>query len=79
MATKTPRKIEYPTSDGRPLAETDVHRDLMVDLIGTLEDRYENDRMVYVSGNLLVFYHEGDKRKHVAPDVFVVDGVKKRT
>jgi Uma2 family endonuclease len=61
------------------MAETDVHRNLMFDLIGTLEDRYENDRMVYVSGNLLVFYHEGDKRKHVAPDVFVVDGVEKRT
>ncbi len=25
----------YPTSDGRPIAETDLHRDLMVDLIET--------------------------------------------
>ncbi len=69
MATKTSRQIKYPTSDGRPMAETDVHRDLMVDLIETLQDRFENERMVYVSGNLLVFYQEGDRRKHVAPDV----------
>jgi Uma2 family endonuclease len=34
--------------------------------------------MVYVSGNLLVFYQEGDRRKHVSPDVFVVYGVEKR-
>jgi len=60
------------------MAETDVHRDLMVDLIETLQDRFENERMVYVSGNLLVFYQEGDRRKHVAPDVFVVRGVENR-
>jgi Uma2 family endonuclease len=60
------------------MAETDVHRKLMTDLIETLEDRYANDRMVYVSGNLLVFYQEGDRRKHVSPDVFVVHGVEKR-
>ena len=34
MATQ----VEYPTSDGKPMAETDVHRDLMIDLIETLED-----------------------------------------
>jgi hypothetical protein len=27
------RKIGYPTSDGRPMAETDVHRQNMMDLI----------------------------------------------
>jgi hypothetical protein len=32
---------------------------------------------VYVSGNLLVFYVPGDKRRHVSPDVFVVRGVPK--
>jgi Uma2 family endonuclease len=72
------RAIVYPTSDGKPMAETDVHRGNMTDLIETLEDRFADDPMVYVSGNLLMFYEEGDKRKHLAPDVFVVFGVKKR-
>jgi Uma2 family endonuclease len=50
----------------------------MVDLIQTLQARYADDPQVYVSGNLLVFYREGDRRRHVAPDVFVVRGVAKR-
>jgi Uma2 family endonuclease len=49
----------------------------MVALIETLEDWFAADPNVYVSGNLLVFYREGDKRVHVAPDVFVVRGVRK--
>jgi Uma2 family endonuclease len=78
MATVTPTRHDYPTSDGRPIAETDLHRDLMVDLIQTLQMRFADDPMVYVSGNLLVYYVPGDKRRHVSPDVFVVKGVPKR-
>jgi Uma2 family endonuclease len=74
----TGREIEYPTSDGKPMAETDLHRDLMLELIETLKIYYAADPDVYVSGNLLLFYERGDKRKHVAPDVFVVRGVEKR-
>ncbi|HEY8505045.1 MAG TPA: Uma2 family endonuclease [Gemmataceae bacterium] len=65
----------YPTSDGKPLAETDTHRRLTIDLIQTLRHWYANDPNVYVSGNLLLFYEEGDRRRHVSPDVFVVKGV----
>jgi Uma2 family endonuclease len=72
------RKIEYPTSDGRPMAETDWHRDLMSELIATLKTRYAKARRVYVSGNLLLYYVPGNKRKRVAPDVFVVRGISKR-
>lgn len=71
------REVDYPTSDGRPMAETDLHRQNMVDLIGTLKDRHAAEPDVYVSGNLLMFYEEGNRRKHVAPDVFVVKGVPK--
>ena len=68
----------YPDSDGKPMAETDWHRDLMFDLIATLKDRYRGDPDVYVSGDLLLFYEEGNKRRHVAPDVFVAFGVPMR-
>jgi Uma2 family endonuclease len=60
------------------MAETDHHRDVMFDLIKTLQARYADNPMVYVSGNLLVFYVRGDKRRHLSPDVFVVKGVPKR-
>lgn len=67
----------YPTSDGKPMAETDLHRRIMFELIEMLGERYAGDPNVYVSGNLLLFYEQGNKRKHVSPDVFVVFGVPK--
>jgi Uma2 family endonuclease len=72
------RKVDYPTSDGRPMAETEIHRNLMIDLIQTLEAYFQADPMVCVSGNLMLFYEEGNKRKHISPDVFVVRGIPKR-
>jgi Uma2 family endonuclease len=59
------------------MAETDLHRDRMIEVIAMLQDVFAADPQVYVSGNLLLFYERGDKRKHVAPDVFVVRGVPK--
>jgi Uma2 family endonuclease len=72
------RKVDYPTSDGKPMAENDFHRDIMVDLIETLRAHFATDPAFYISGNLLVFYEEGDKRKHVSPDVLVVRGISKQ-
>ena len=75
--TSAEREVDYPTSDGRPMAETDLHRQDMVDVIQTLQECFATDPNVYVSGNLLLFYEEGNRRKHVAPDVFLVRGVPK--
>ena len=55
--------------------ETDLHWRVSVDLIETLRRRYLADSQVYVSGNLLVFYEPGNRRRHVTPDVFMVRGV----
>ena len=43
-----PRVIEYPSSDGKPMAETPVHRDVMIDAIQILKRRYANRSDVYV-------------------------------
>jgi Uma2 family endonuclease len=59
------------------MAETDVHIQLMIDLRLTLTNFFRDEPDVYVSGNLLIYYVEGDPRKRVAPDVFVVRGVSK--
>jgi Uma2 family endonuclease len=72
------REIDYPTGDGKPMAETDLHRDNMIDVIQMLRDHFAKYKDVYVSGNLLMFYVEGDRRRHVSPDVFVVRGVAKK-
>jgi Uma2 family endonuclease len=77
MATIS-RKTEYPTSDGKRMSETEVHREVMFDLIRTLEHYYADDPMTCVSGNLLMFYERGNKRRHLSPDVFVARGVPRR-
>jgi Uma2 family endonuclease len=76
-ATGKEKDIDYPTSDGRPMAETEVHLRNMLDLIFILTMRYLNDPRVYVAGNMFLYYVRGDWLKHVSPDVFVVKGVDK--
>ncbi len=70
--------IVYPESDGEPMAETDIHRDLMIDFIQVLKHHYRTVSDVYVSGNLFLYYVEGNPRKVISPDVFVVFGVEKK-
>jgi len=77
-AAPTKRTIIYPESDGEPMAETDIHRKIMIDFIELLSNHFRSRADVYVSGNLLLYYEEGNPKVSVAPDVFVVFGVKKR-
>jgi Uma2 family endonuclease len=76
-STGRAREVDYPTSDGKPMGETDLHRRDMIDLIQALEDRFAADPMAYVSGNILLFYEEGNRRKHVSPDALVTLGIPK--
>lgn len=69
--------LVYPESDGKPMAETDIHRDLLMELIWSLQYHFIDDP-VYVSGNLLIYYAEGDATKSVALDIFIVHGVEKK-
>ena len=68
----------YPSADRKPMAETDRHRKLMVDFIQMLEHHFREVNDVYVSGNLLIYYEEGNPRRSIAPDVFVAFGVGKK-
>ncbi len=70
-------EIDYPETDGKPMAETDKHRNLMAELIAELEEFFRSDPDVYVSGNLLLYYVEGQPGKNTAPDIFVVRGIPK--
>ena len=75
----TDRTVDFPESDGKPMAETDFHRTPMMDLIAILEYRYQDRSDVYVSGNM--FLHDNPakpRKKPIAPDVFVVFGVEKK-
>jgi len=76
--TKRKKQICYPDSDGKPMAETDVHRDLMLDLIKLLKDFFSDKPDIYISGNLFIYYKEGDPSASISPDCFVVKGVEKK-
>ncbi len=69
--------VIYPERDGKPMAETDIHRQEMMDTIATLTEYFRERTDVYVAGNLLLYYKEGYPRKSVAPDVFVVFGIER--
>jgi Uma2 family endonuclease len=77
LPDSAPADIYYPTTDGEPMAETDVHADVMIECKEVLRDWYADDPNSYVGGNLLVYYEEGNPRKHLAPDIFAVPGVPK--
>ena len=64
-------EIDYPESDGRPMGETDLHRWWMIQICDLLQQRYK-DQHVYVSSDLLLYYAEGNPKKFVVPDDFVV-------
>ena len=71
------QEIEYPTSDGQPMAETTLHRKVMNDVIHVLEARYVAVEDVWVGGNLFLCYEEGNPEACVAPDVMLAQGVAK--
>jgi Uma2 family endonuclease len=59
------------------MAETDIHARCIIDVRFMLETYFAADPNVYVSGNLLLYFQEGDPRQSIAPDVFVVRGIAK--
>ena len=72
-----PRVVEYPSSDGKPVAESELHYDRLADVASMLRRRYEQCEDVYVGVNMLVYYERDNKNRHLAPDAFVVFGVPK--
>ena len=69
------REVEYPSSDGKPMAESDLHRDEMIYVIQALQEHFRDAPDVYVSGNLLLYYVEGEPRYSISPDALVVKGL----
>jgi Uma2 family endonuclease len=77
MSVRKPKyeEIYYPESDGEPMGETDSHCNLMFDLRFALENFFREDPGVYISGNIFLYYTEGNPGDNVAPDVLVTRGI----
>src|SRR5690242_11794024 len=86
MAIATPRNIRrrrddddlYPISDGKPMAESDKHADLMTYVKDALRAFFADRPEVYVSGNNFLYYEQGNPRAVVSPDCYVAFGVGMR-
>jgi len=70
-----PSEIEYPSSDGEPMAESDATRRVMIELLTAAKYHFQRRDDVYVSGDLFVYFEEGNPSAVIAPDFFVVRGV----
>ena len=70
--------LVYPESDGEPMAETGRHVRLLLDMIETIDRIFEDTPDVHVCGNMFIYYEEGNPRKVISPDVFMVRGVSKK-
>ena len=66
--------IEYPSSDGEPMAESDYQYTAMTETISTMRELYRGQPDIYVAGDMLMYYRKNDNVTRVAPDVFVVFG-----
>ena len=72
------RLIDYPESDGKPVAETEVHITELLNCIAVLAEFFWAQEDVYVAGNNFVFWNEGHPKDRLSPDTYVVFGVDKR-
>ena len=70
--------LVYPESDGEPMAETGRHVRLLLDMIEMIDWHFRDISDVHVCGNMFLYYEEGNPRKVISPDVFMVRGVSKK-
>ena len=78
-----PETVDYPDSDGLPMAENEIQLRSILYANSALDNYYQDRDDVYVVGNLLLYYEEGRPRegdfgKSVSPDLMVVIGASKR-
>ena len=67
-------EVEYPESDGQPMAEGDEQGHVIRTLFGGYADLFRDDADVHVSGDLFWYPVQGNPRVCAAPDVMVIDG-----
>ena len=71
--------LVYPDSDGEPMAESGKHVRAILDAIEMIDRILRDVPDAHVCGNMFVYYDEGNPRKVISPDVFMVRGVAKKS
>ena len=68
----------YPESDGKPMADTDLHIRWIIWLRQVLEGHFAQNPDVYISGNIMMYDIEGPLRTAVSPDILVSFGIGRK-
>ena len=66
--------IEYPDTDGLPMAENTLQFEYIVTIKGGLDVVFRDDENVFVAGDLFWYPVEGNNQIRVAPDILVALG-----
>lgn len=76
---KIKKEVFYPSSDGKIMGEIELHMLAITELLVTLRTHFQSDSDIYVAGDHLVYYEEGNSKKFIVPDIYIVKGVEKKT
>ena len=67
----------YPYEDDEPMAATDFHAEQITTFSEQLSRYFASNAHIYIGVDNFIYYREGDMRKFVSPDVYVVLGADK--
>ena len=65
------KSIEYPESDGLPMADNTLQYRWIVTIQGGIDALYQDDPSIFVAGDLLWYPVKGNNKIRVAPDIMV--------
>ena len=68
----------YPESDGKPIAETERYFRELLKNFNRIENHFAHISDVYVLGDMMLYYEEGNPRKSISPDIFVAFGIGRK-
>jgi Uma2 family endonuclease len=74
LRNQLPPDVEYPESDGEPMADNTKQLVWIVVLYGNLAALFRNHADIFVGGNQIWYPVEGEDTLKMAPDVYVVFG-----
>jgi len=75
LAIRRRREVYYPDGDGKPMAESNLHVSIIIQVREILRQWLRTAKNACVYANMLLYFREGNPKVRVAPDVFVVLGV----
>ena len=63
--------IFYPETDGEPLPDGEMQAPLYQEIVTTLAAHFRDQPNTRVNGNTMMYYEEGNPRRHISPDCYV--------